>query len=378
MARAPALQEMEELPEADRLEGYPHPRETRALYGHEAAERVLAEEFATGRLHHGWLIEGPEGVGKATLAYRFATFLLADAQDRDPFGGSLHIEAETPAARQIRARAHPGLLVLRRPYDTKSKRFAATIPIDEVRRLRGFLGLTADAGSWRVVIVDTADELNVNAANALLKSLEEPPRQTVFLLLTAEPGRLLSTIRSRCRTLSLHALAPEPLRKAVAQAVASSGEESTASLPSGADWKKLEELSGGSARRVLGLMAAGGVALYDRILKHVSALPRPEWGGLHALGDELASPAAEQRLELFYELFLALLARLIRASATGAGSESDLALARRLIPEERLSVWAEAWEALLAEKTDALTLNLDRKSLILDAFARLEAAARPS
>lgn len=376
MARAPAVQEIEELPEADRLAGYPHPRETKALYGHEDAERALVEAFASGRIHHGWLIEGAEGIGKATLAYRFACFLLARLEERDPFGMSLHIPDEAPAARLVRARAHPGLLVVRRTYDTKAKRFTATIPVDEVRRLRAFLGHTSEEGAWRIVIVDTADDMNLSAANALLKSLEEPPTRTIFLLVSSAPGRLLPTIRSRCRTLALAPLSSEALKKAVTQAIAQSGEEIAGGTPSPAAWDKLERLSAGSVRRVLSLMATGGLDLHERAAKIVSLLPKVDWGVVHALGDELGGAAVEQRFELFFELLLGLLARLVRASATGEGAAGDLALAKRLIPEARLAAWAEVWDTLGAEKATAEALNLDRKSLILETVSRLETVAR--
>ena len=161
MARAPALQEIEELPEADRLEGFPHPRETKVLFGHADAERALAQSFASGRLHHGWMIAGREGIGKATLAYRFARFLLAKPEERDPAHATLHVDEATAAARQVRALSHPGLLLIRRQWDATRKRFGVSIPVDEVRRLRGFLAHTADVGAWRVVIVDTADDLNL-------------------------------------------------------------------------------------------------------------------------------------------------------------------------------------------------------------------------
>ena len=206
MARAAATVEIDELPEADRLEGFPHPRQTKKLFGHEAAERVLAESLSDGRMHHAWLVCGRQGIGKATLAYRFARAALAHPSERAANGQSLEVGEDTSAARQVRALSHPGLLVLRRPYDEKGKRFAASIPIDEVRRLRSFLSHRAGEEAWRVVIVDEANELNVNAANALLKSLEEPPARAVFLLVSSAPGRLLPTIRSRCRMLSLQPL----------------------------------------------------------------------------------------------------------------------------------------------------------------------------
>jgi DNA polymerase-3 subunit delta' len=374
MARAPAVQEIEELPEADRLDGFPHPRAAERVYGHEAAEQMLAAAFASGRLHHGWLIGGPEGIGKATLAYRFARYVLADPSERRD--GTLDIGPETRTARQVLALSHPGLLVIRRAYDPKGKRFPANIPVDEVRRLKTFLGRTADEDTWRVVVVDRADELNISAANALLKSLEEPPPRTVFLLISSAPGRLLVTIRSRVRTLDLSALADEPLKRAVTQAFAGSGDEVAGGAPSPSEWERLALLSGGSVRRLLSLHAAKGLALHDRISAILGKLPALDWGGVHALADELAGQAADQRYELFFELLLDALARLVNAAARGDGAPADAALAARLIGPARLASWAGLWERVAADKAETAALNLDRRALILDVFARLEAAAR--
>lgn len=376
MARAPMTAEIEELPEAGQLDGFTHPRATANLYGQDAAERTLIEAFERGRMHHGWLLAGPEGVGKATLAYRFAKFLLAANEDRDPFGGTLAIGSEAPAARQVVAQSHPGLLVLRRPYDTKAKRFKTEIPVDEARRLRSFLTMTPDEGAWRAVIVDTADELNISAANALLKSLEEPPPQTIFLLVASQAGRLLPTIRSRCRTLELPPLAPEALRKAVTQAIAASGEEQTAVTPAPNDWEDLQHLAGGSVRRFLALHAGGGLELHRRIVTLLGQLPAVDWSAVHVLGDELSGAAADTRFELFFDLLMSLLARLIRATATGhAPSAPERALAAKLVRDARLPAWAEAWEAIHADKATSDSLNLDRKSLILGLFSRLSETA---
>ena len=374
MARAPAVQEIEELPEADRLEGFPHPRATERLYGHEAAEQTLAEGFTSGRLHHGWLLSGADGIGKATLAYRFARYMLAHPNERR--SGTLDIDAETSASRQVRALSHPGLLVIRRAYDQKAKRFPATISVDEVRRLKSFLGRTAEQGAYRAVIVDQADELNISAANALLKSLEEPPPRTVFLLVSAAPARLLTTIRSRVRRLDLNPLGGEALKRAVTQAFASSTEEVTASPPQPSEWDRLERISGGSPRRLLSLHAAKGLALFDRISTLIETLPKADWGQIHSLGDELQAAAAEPRYELFFELLLDHVSRLIRAQATGGGEAGDRTLAARLIGEGKLATWAGLWERVAADKAEVDALNLDRKAFILETFARLEALAR--
>lgn len=374
MARAPAVQDIEELPESDRLDGFPHPRATERLYGHDDAERALADAFASGRLHHGWLLTGPEGIGKATLAYRFARFLLASPGDRS--SGSLDIAAEASASRQVRALSHPGLLVIRRVYDQKTKRFPTTISVDEVRRLKAFLARTVETDAYRAVIVDQADELNIAAANALLKSLEEPPPRTVFLLVSSSPARLLTTIRSRVRRLELMPLEGEILKRAVTQAFAASTDEISAAPPQPSEWERLERISGGSPRRLLSLHAAKGLALFDRIAALVEALPRPDWGQIHALGDELQASAAEPRYELFFELLMDHVSRLIRAQATGAGEAGERALAARLIGEGKLATWAGLWERVAADKAEVDALNLDRKAFILETFSRLEAVAR--
>lgn len=374
MARAPAVQEIEALPEADRLEGFPHPRETRILLGHQAAEEMLAAAFAEGRMHHAWLLAGRAGIGKATLAYRLARHVLARPDERDPSGNSLEVPVSSTAARQVAALSHPGLLVLRRLYDAKSKRFGSAIPVDEVRRLKSFLGLTAGEDSWRVVIVDSADDLNPNAANALLKSLEEPPRRCLFLLLASEPSGLLPTIRSRCRRLDLQPLAARPLREAAETALAAAEMEP----PAGDQWDLLERLAAGSVRRALQLAATGGLELHQRIAGIFAQLPQVDWMAAHALADSLSAGAQEQRYEAFLDLLLDALAHLTRVRATNQGTPAQVSLATRLMSETSLPQWAAAWEAILRDRADADELNLDRKALIMRIFSRLEAVAQSS
>jgi DNA polymerase-3 subunit delta' len=372
MARGASVLENEVFPQSDVLEGFAHPGETGELFGHQAAERELAAALESGQVHHGWLFSGPSGIGKATLAYRFAKCLLASDGERQLSSGTLDIGAETMAARQVVSLSHAGLLVLRRPYDIKVKRFTASIPIAEVRRLRSFLSHRASEGSWRVVIVDTADDLNINAANALLKSLEEPPARTVFLLISSEPGRLLNTIRSRCRRLDLSALGESELRGAAELAFANSD----ASAPSAAEWEKLLELSQGSVRRLIGLHANGGVELFGKVSKVFSNLPKVNWGDVHQLAEKLAPVAALESYTLYHELLFDLMARLIKAAATGEGREGDVAMARRIMDERRLASWAALWETLVREEAETRALNLDRKAFILGTVQRLEAAAR--
>lgn len=377
MARAPALAaEAEAIPEPDRLEGFLPPRLTPRLYGQDAAETAFLHAFRGERLHHGWIVGGPPGIGKATLCYRIARFLLSPESDRDMFGGSLHIGETTTAARLVANLGHPELLVLRRPYDYKNKKHKSEITVDEVRRLKSFLSMAAGDG-WRVVIIDPVDELNSNAANALLKSLEEPPKRTIFLLVSAAPDRLLPTIRSRCRTLACAPVEGDNLKRAVAQALnAAEDAGSRSALPAGGEWSILERLSEGSVRRFLHLHTGKGLDLHQKLTTILKDLPRPDWLAIHSLCDELASPAAEPRYELFFELLLQSLARLIRAAATDEAAPEERELARRLIAQEQLAAWAQLWETTVAEKASTEIYNLDRKSLILLTFQRLVQASR--
>lgn len=373
MARAPtAVAGTEALPEADRLEGFPHPRETRTLYGHATAETVLAEAYASGRMHHAWLVTGAEGIGKATLAYKAARGILAREDERGMFAQGLDVDPDGTTSRQILAQSHAGLLVLRRNWDFKSKRLMTVVSVDEVRRLRSFLTMSAGDQGWRVVIIDTADDMNANAANAVLKSLEEPPPRTVFFILSASPGRLLPTIRSRCRVLPLSPLASDDLHTAVTAALSQAGKPPL----NAQDFAALEPLAAGSPRRLLALLEGGGLALQTRIEKIFALLPKLDYAAAHTLADDLQPAAQEQKFELFFDLLFAYMARLVRAAATGEGPSGDLAVANRLGQGAKLAAFAQLWETLSREKADAAALNLDRKSLILDTLSRLEAAAK--
>ena len=192
---------------------YPPPRANACLIGHRAAEEELADGYLHGKLHHGWLICGPKGIGKATLAYRFARFLLAGGP-KDPglFGeasGGLAVDESDPVFQRVAQSGHGDLFSVERGYDEQKKRLRSDIIVSDIRGLAGFFSRTAAEGGWRVAIIDAADEMNNNAANAVLKVLEEPPANTVLLLVCHRPGRLLPTIRSRCRMVALNPLSAD-------------------------------------------------------------------------------------------------------------------------------------------------------------------------
>ncbi|MEM6609832.1 MAG: DNA polymerase III subunit delta' [Pseudomonadota bacterium] len=349
-------------PEPDRLGDAPHPRTTPRVLGHGAAEAEFLAAFNDGRLHHAWMMSGPRGVGKATLAWRLARFLLATPHHDDglfaaPPPDSLDIAPDNPVARRMAALAEPRLFLLRRPWNEKTEKLASQITIDETRKLKGFFQLSAADGGRRAVIIDAADEMNTAAANAILKVLEEPPAHTTLFLVTHQPARLLPTIRSRCRMLRLSGLDPDDLIAALDQA----GVTSTAP-------EVLHGLAQGSVGDAIALEHAGGPALYGQMVGLLATLPEMDRRAAQELAQDAASP---ERFELILTLFDRMLARL---SLTGARNRPPA----EIVPGEaetlmRLSPdlaagrrWAARAEGLTARARRGRAVNLDPSLLILD------------
>ncbi len=361
-----------EFPEADRLDGFAHPRMVSEFYGNRAAEKALLEAFSANRLHHAWLFSGPEGIGKATLAYRFARFLLA--HDGEGIASAdLSMDRDHPVFSQVSALAHPNLLVLRRPWQADRKRLATAITIFEVRRLKRFFGHTAGAGQWRVVIIDRADELNAAAANALLKNLEEPPARCVFLLVCSAPGRLPVTIRSRCRSLGFAPLDEAEFESAVFSAY----EAADLVRPALEPVKACMALAQGSVGRALHLLENGGNEMHARLVKLMESLPELNHEAVQLLADEITASGAEDSYELFFDLTGEALARIVGHAATGHGALGrEIQLAERMNDSSALAQMAGLWETIQRAKAEADALNLDRKNLVLGTFFRLEDTAR--
>src|SRR5215218_4542024 len=195
---------------------------TSELFGHAEAEQTLLDAYRGGRIPHAWLIGGETGIGKATLAYRMARFVLAYPDPAMPAvqkAQSLAVPADHPTARRIAGQAHSDLLVLERVINEKTGKLFTVTRVEDVRRTVPFFGSTAGEGGWRIAIVDPLEDLNRAGENALLKVLEEPPARSLLLLVSHAPGRVLPTIRSRCRTLILRALTTEDVARAAASAM---------------------------------------------------------------------------------------------------------------------------------------------------------------
>lgn len=361
------------IPESDRLGAFAHPRAVSTLIGQSDAEQAIFDAFMAGRMPHAWLLTGPKGVGKATLAWRAARFLLRHgAPDiaRAARAVDLSTPADHPVARQVAMHSHPNILTIRRPYDEKFKRLKTVLTVDEVRRTAPFFGMSAGAGGWRVAVVDSADEMNVSAENALLKILEEPPPLCALFLISHQPGRLLPTIRSRCRTLRLKPLAPEAIAEVLAL---------NAVKASDADRLAIGRLAEGSAGRALAIADGGGLALYNEIATLLIDLPQLNVKALHKLADKVARRGADDAWHTAMDLLTDWLQRLIRAGA-GAAQPPDLvpgenAAMARLSQSGSLDRWVEVWEKISETLARAEALNTDRKLVILNIFAMLEGVA---
>ena len=331
------------------------PRVTNVLYGQGDAERTLLEAYQGCRLPHAWLISGPAGIGKATLAYRMARFVLAHPDPRAATvqsANSLHVDADYPVARRIAAQAQGDLLVLERTINEKTNKLRLDIQVDDVRRSVTFFGSTAGEGGWRIAIVDAVDELNAAGANALLKVLEEPPRRALLLLVSHSAARVLPTIRSRCRVLALRPLAAADVARAAAVA--------TARSPDDADVVAAAEVAEGSVRRALALLDGNALELRNGIIALLDRLPAVDPRALHALGDRLygTDPAT---LAAFLDTVNAWL------SARLAAGTTDRAHLARV---------AEAWEKVNRAAGEAEEYNLERKPLVFNVFGWLAEASR--
>lgn len=363
-----------DFPEPDRIEGAPHPRETARVIGHQAAQADFLASFNAGRLHHGWLITGPRGLGKATLAWKLARFLLATPEDdggmfAPPPPETLDIPADHPVARRIAALSEPRLYLLRRGLNETEKAPAQDILVKEVRKLKEYFGLSAADGGRRVAIVDCADDLNVAAANALLKLLEEPPAGVTFLLIAHQPSRLLPTIRSRCRELRLSPLPPDQLAAALDQAGIAVE-----------DAQPLAELAGGSVGEAVRLTQGAGLALYEDLITLMAALPRMDRGKLLALAESGAGKGHEAQFDLLVTLLDLALARLARAGTLGVtppeAAPQEAQVLARLSPDPWAARhWADLAQSLSARARRGKAVNLDPAALLMDMFLQIEQTA---
>ena len=349
--------EAEELAESDAFAGAPHPRHAATLIGHQAAEAELLSAYREGRLAHAWLIGGAEGVGKATLAWRFARFVLANP---DPTASSvreaadLQVDPNHPAARPLSALAHPDFSLMRREWKANPKRLATEISVDDVRQALQMFRLAAAYGGWRIAIVDCAEDLNRSSANALLKVIEEPPQRSLILIVSHRPGQVMATIRSRCRRLSLDSLAEGDIAKVIAGLGPPWSEADPAAIAGAAP------RAHGSVREALTRLTPESGEIGALIDASIGGLPRPDPRATAKLAEALGPRAANEAYQTFHrDLYDWLAAHALTTASSAARAEAIAGL----------------WDRIRAAARETETLNLDRKLHVLAVFADIAASA---
>lgn len=330
------------------------PRANPDLVGHEEAARAMEAAARSGRLHHAWLICGPPGIGKATLAWRFARWLLAEM----PAGAApLEVNPASAVFRRVAADTHADCFTLEpNTGDRGTKRI---LRVEDAREAVRFLTQTAAEGGWRVVVMDEAERADQAAVqNTLLKTLEEPPPRTVLLLVCAAPQKLLPTIRSRCRRIDLNPLAPAEMEALLARLLPDT---------SPADRARIAALAEGAPGRALALAEAGGLELQAMVEASLAALAKPEPPRGIALADKLAADRTGGAFGIFMGLLRGAIATALRDAARGRAAPPWLA-------RHPLAVWAGLWDRLGDLADDTERLNLDRKQAVLTG---LDWLARP-
>lgn len=361
MARAAAAPEIETLA----------PRKNAALIGHAPAEQRLLTAYESGRLPHAWLFHGPRGIGKATLAFRFARFVLNGGSSAPGlFGDSpdgLAVDPANEVFHRVASGGHGDLMTVERSVDPKGK-LRSVIPVEDARNVVSFLRKTSTEGGWRVVIVDPIDDMNVSATNALLKILEEPPNDVLLMLISHQPARLLPTIHSRCCHL--------PLVPLTEDAVLNLLQQHRPELDP-AEAQALARLSEGSIGNALQLHAIGGLELYKALMDIISHLPRLDVMKLQAFGDQLARDSGGETFRTGMELLLWWLARMINGAARGQLPppviEGESEIMERLMARRPLAQWLTLWDKTSALYNSADRANLDRKHVVISVFSEIEA-----
>lgn len=334
----------------------PDPRANPILLGHEAAERALLDAIQLGRMHHAWLITGPEGIGKATLAFRFGRRLLAGRPDGDSAPPSLALDPTHPVFRRVVAGGHADMLTVERAYDEKTKRRKRDIAVDDVRKINGFMALTPAEGGWRVAVVDGAEDLNQNSANALLKILEEPPSRAVLILVCSAPGRLPPTIRSRCRHLRLSPLTDDMMARLLALYLPERSQD---------DCDRLMTLSEGSIGRALAMADEDGIAVAALVDGLLASLPNVPLSRGHDVADALGR--SETGFRLFTDQLIAGIGALVRDTVRGRADPEQ----QRLIAIRPLEAWGELWQGLLRLQDETERFALDKRQALVSCVGML-------
>lgn len=346
-----------------------HPRENPKFFGHQDAVLTLDSSFTSGKTPGAWLFSGPLGIGKATLAYRFARFMLYNSNIKNDglFAArlpqeDLSIPQASPVFAKVSIGSHPDLLVLEAGSEDSAS-VSGDILVDDARKIGNFLHLTSSETPYRIVIVDSIDNMNSNAANSILKLLEEPPLNAMFILISHSPGKLLPTIRSRCRNIKMREMVASDALKVLQNISPDISEEISLSLI---------ELASGSAGIAYNLHINKGIEIYSSIMGILSSLPKLDIVATQKLGESVSGKSNDNYWHITKMLLNKIIIDLTKLSALdskgntidGKKSLHNIKLSVAISTENLLKIWSESNNLL--EEAD--NLHLDRKAILMKIF----------
>ena len=363
---------IDETPESDKTDGCPHPRKTLNLFGHKKAQTEILDALKNEKIHHAWLVCGSKGIGKATLVWKMARTLLtmdplATISNHSNSPTNLNVAIEHPIYKRTLALTEPKLHLLRRNWDPKTERFRQSITIEDIRALKGFFNLSSTDDGRRVVIIDSADDLQTAGANALLKVLEEPPAKTTILIVSHNPSRLLPTIKSRCRILNLKPLGYKDLQQGIAQVLEMDNKITDS----------ISELANGSIGNAMHLLNNRGIETYESLCQLFGLSPSFDRPKAIELTSELTRKNSEQNFDILISMLNIFINRL---ALTGAGAppqvevvQSEFNILNKLSPNlSSAKIWSELGQNILNNAIKAKTVNLEPSSVILDLFLKFD------
>ncbi len=362
-------------------EGFEHPRLMSHIGGHENTEKHLIDLFKSGRMPHGLIFSGPKGIGKATMAYRVARFFFKygniDPNQDSLFGDTpeipdtMDVPREDRTFKLVASSGHPDLLSIERAYDAVKNKTQSSVAVADIRKVSPFLHMTASEGGWRVVIVDDADTMNRSAQNALLKILEEPPKQTLIILVTHRIGALIPTIRSRAQVLNFLPLPMDGFKSLVQR-------YDPHIDPGHID--TLYHLSKGSIGAALQYIEDDGLETLTSVLNMLKTAPPTEknwnWPEIHKLGTDLGRKGKEDSYKNFTNLLVWVFTQIITAKARGRDLEVDVLRVpaiEAIMRQSSLEKLLETCENLDHHFLRVERANLDKKQAVLRAFTIIAA-----
>lgn len=356
----------------DDLDGITQPAQTTTIYGHSEIFEMFMDKLNAGRMHHAWLLSGPRGIGKASLVFQIAGYLFAHPSDPQSTGKWHPLADDHPVRSQIAGQGHPNFLYLGRSLDSKKGKFRSEITVNDTAQLKHFFGNSRAMEGWRICLIDTADELNRNAANAILKLLEEPPEKTIFFLISNRAGQLLPTLRSRTLHVPVRPLNLSDLKYALNQQHVEIDDDKDAMT-------QLWQLSGGSVRKALLMHRYGGLELYQTFCKLLQGVGALNWQAVHKLANSLSPRSQEEKFNILFDIAELFIGQIIHQQVDGAHERRNL----HTMPLEGatfdLARLSQVWEKTVKSVKTAESFNLDRKQLILDLFDNIaNTRIRPS